>query len=184
MNKLQRTIANIVKVNHAGEYGAIRIYKAQIHIAKLLYPDLLPFLHHTLDHEIEHCQKFKMAMPSRFTRPCYSMSLWSWGGYLLGFTTALMGRNGIMVCTEAVEEAVHHHMNDQLSFLKDKDTELTALIERIKTEELEHLRFAQENVKHNKITRLGYRLIFGATETLIWLSTQGALSRMKSDLSA
>lgn len=174
-----RTIANIVKVNHAGEYGAIRIYKAQIVIARIFCADLVPFLSNTLAHEIEHCRKFREAMPARQTRPCYTMWLWGWGGAVLGFVTGLCGRNGIMVCTEAVEEAVHHHMNDQLVYLSGRDEALRILIDDIKTEELEHLHFAQSRVRHNAFTRMAYRGIYAVTDVLIWLSTQGASSRMK-----
>lgn len=87
-----------------------------------------------------------------------------------------------MVCTEAVEDVVHRHMNEQIDFLSGRDEPLKKLIEDIKAEELEHLYYAQEQVKHNSLTRLGYRLIHLATEVLIWLSTQGASSRMKLDV--
>lgn len=177
-----KDIANIVKVNHAGEYGAIRIYRAQIAAARICCPDLVPFLSQTLAHEIEHCRKFKDAMPARNTRPCYTMWFWSWGGYVLGLVTALTGRNGIMVCTEAVEEAVHHHMDDQLAYLQGRDEELRTIIESIKVEELEHLHYAQAHVRHNTLTRLTYKAIYKATDILIWLSTQGASSRMKQRL--
>jgi 3-demethoxyubiquinol 3-hydroxylase len=97
------TIARIVRVNHAGEYGAIRIYSAQIAIATRLYPDIAPALAEMLEHEKRHCRLFFEAMPARHSRPCRIMSLWSWGGALLGVITALMGRQAIWICTAAVE---------------------------------------------------------------------------------
>jgi 3-demethoxyubiquinol 3-hydroxylase len=74
------TIARIVRVNHAGEYGAIRIYSAQIAIATRLYPDIAPALAEMLEHEKRHCRLFFEAMPARHSRPCRIMSMWSWGG--------------------------------------------------------------------------------------------------------
>jgi ubiquinone biosynthesis monooxygenase Coq7 len=64
------TIARIVRVNHAGEFGAIRIYAAQITVARRLYPDLVPALSEMLGHERIHCAAFFAAMPARNSRPC------------------------------------------------------------------------------------------------------------------
>ena len=108
------TIARIVRVNHAGEYGAIRIYGAQISAARSRFPDMVPVLANMLDHEKQHCAAFFAAMPARGSRPCRVMSLWSLGGWLLGFLTALAGRQAIWICTAAVEAAVHRHLDDQL----------------------------------------------------------------------
>ena len=74
------TIARILKVNHAGEYGAIRIYRAQAFVARRLHGRLLPFLSETLAHEVDHCRRFRAAMSGRGARPCRAMSLWSLGG--------------------------------------------------------------------------------------------------------
>jgi len=77
------TIARILKVNHAGEYGAIRIYRAQLWLARRLYPDVVAFLEETLGHEIEHCAMFRNAMPRLNARPCQIMTLWGNGGLAL-----------------------------------------------------------------------------------------------------
>ena len=122
------TIARIVRVNHAGEYGAIRIYGAQIGVSEHRYPDVTPALAEMLSHEKKHCAAFFAAMPARQSRPCRVMSLWSLGGWLLGFATALMGRQAIWICTAAVEAAVHRHLDDQLAFLADRDRELYDVI--------------------------------------------------------
>jgi 3-demethoxyubiquinol 3-hydroxylase len=110
------------------------------------------------------------------------MWFWSWGGFVLGIATAFMGRNAIMVCTESVENAVHSHMQDQIRFLNGKDENLKNLIEDIMVEEIQHLRFAQDRVKHNVWTSILSSLIHGATEIVIWLSTHGDSARMRSDL--
>ncbi len=178
------TIRRIVKVNHAGEHGAIQIYSAQIAVARRLYPDITPELDEMLAHEISHRAKFFSAMPQRAARPCRIMALWSIGGWLLGFTCALLGRTGIWICTAAVEEAVHRHLDDQLEFLEALDPDLHALIASIRTEELSHLHHAQTRLPH----RLGLSAralmhsIALVTEILIWLSTWGDSSRMKQEL--
>ncbi len=178
----QKTVRRILKVNHAGEYGAIRIYKAQLWLARRFYPDIVPFLQETLGHEINHCTLFYNAMPERQTRPCRVMSLWGNGGYVLGFVTALMGRQAIWLCTSAVEDTVHKHLEDQLRFLAGKDDALVALIESIKAEELHHLDHANEQITSNGVWARVLRFAIAmATEALIALSTWGDSLRMGLD---
>lgn len=173
------TIRRILKVNHAGEYGAIRIYTAQIWLSKRLYADVVPFLEETLGHEIEHCALFRAPMPSRAARPCRIMSLWGNGGYVLGFLTGLMGRQGIWVCTAAVESAVHRHLDDQLAFLKGRDEELGDLILSIQEQELGHLDHAEHNiVRQGPWWRFLRATVSITTDVLIWLSTWGDSTRM------
>lgn len=177
------TIARIVRVNHAGEYGAIRIYGAQISVSSRRYPDVGPALEHMLAHERDHCAAFFAAMPQRNSRPCRVMSLWSWGGWLLGFLTALMGRQAIWICTAAVEAAVHRHLDDQLLFLADRDAELHGIILSIREEELSHLHHAESQIVS---IGGGFRVLQAAignvTDALIWLSTWGDSARMARDL--
>lgn len=143
----QLAIGRILKVNHAGEYGAIWIYRAQLWVARRRYPDIVPFLEETLGHEIEHCALFRNAMPERGAKPCWVLALWGNGGLVLGMVTAaLVGRQGIWICTEAVEATVHRHLDDQLFFLQSRDAELPALISGIQLEELHHLHYASERI--------------------------------------
>jgi ubiquinone biosynthesis monooxygenase Coq7 len=173
------TIKRRVRVNHAGEFGAIRIYSAQILVARGLCPDTMPKLTEMLGHEREHCKLFFAAMPARGSRPCQVMQFWSWGGWLLGFLTALMGRQGVWACTAAVEETVHHHLDDQMFFLRGRDPELHHLIESIRAEELAHLQYAEQNLMQgSRIQPLLHTVIGVATGVLIWLSTWGDSARM------
>jgi ubiquinone biosynthesis monooxygenase Coq7 len=178
----QRTIARILKVNHAGEYGAIRIYGAQLMMARALYPDLVPFLTGTLEHEQSHCRRFRDAMTTRQARPCYAMWCWGIGGSLLGFATAAMGRNAIMACTKAVEQTVHVHLDEQIRFLAGRDGELQALIADIQVEEDAHLDHARRHIRATPLTRAIEAFVNVATGIVIWLSTQGAVTRMVRDL--
>jgi ubiquinone biosynthesis monooxygenase Coq7 len=177
------TIARIVRVNHAGEYGAIRIYRAQIRIARWLFPDIVPTLDGMLQHELRHCTVFYGAMPARKSRPCRVMSLWSIGGSLLGLTTALLGRQTVWICTAAVEAAVHRHLDDQLGFLVDRDSELYDIILDIREEELSHLHHAEAQLEASgAYQRVVRGTISFLTDVLIWLSTWGDSTRMAADL--
>jgi ubiquinone biosynthesis monooxygenase Coq7 len=172
------TITRILKVNHAGEYGAIRIYSAQIFVSSRLHKHLIPFLRDILTHEIRHCRQFHEAMPARLARPCRAMSLWSLGGYLLGLLTALMGENAIMACTKAVEQSVHRHLHDQLRFLKGRDDALHDLIALIQIDEDAHLSWAKARLRPSLAARMLETLVAVATESVIGLSTQGDVGRM------
>lgn len=180
-----RTIRRILKVNHAGEYGAIRIYRAQLWFARHFYPDLVEFLEETLGHEVNHCAMFRNAMYPRSARPCRVMSLWGNGGFVLGAFTALLGSRGIWICTAAVEATVHQHLEHQLSFLVTTDPELHALISDIQQEELMHLTHAEQHMGGSSAwSRLLSACIATATEVLIWLSTWGDSTRMAKEIAA
>jgi len=179
----QLTIARILKVNHAGEYGAIRIYRAQSWVARRIYPELVAFLEETLGHEIQHCTMFREAMPERGARPCRVMSLWGNGGLILGLLTSLLGRQGIWICTAAVESAVHRHLEDQLRFLRDRDESLRSLILSIHSEEVAHLRHAQQRITTRSFWAGSlHACVSACTDAVIWLSTWGDSSKMSRQL--
>lgn len=180
--KDEATVSRILKVNHAGEYGAIRIYAGQRLIARHTQPDLLPFLDEVYSHEVEHCRKFLAAMPERGSRPCRMMWAWGLGGYALGIGTALLGRTAILVCTAAVESTVHAHLADQIRYLDGRDGELKQLIADIQVQELEHLGYAEARLGNWAAYRPLDRFIRLATEAVIWLSTQGDVARMQRAL--
>jgi hypothetical protein len=96
-----------------------------------------------------------------------------------------MGRHGIWICTAAVESAVHRHLEDQLSFLADRDRELHALVLAIQDEELSHLHHAEERIttKGPWSCALG-GFISWSTDVAIWLSTWGDSTRMSRELAA
>ena len=159
-------------------------YSAQIAIARRLWPDVVDDFK-MLGRELEHCAAFRSAMPARHSRPCRVMSLWSWGGRLLGVVTAMAGRRSIWICTAAVEAAVHRHLDDQLYFLKERDAELHQIISAIREEELRHLDHAETQLagavsEHHPVRRL----ISVTTDVLIWLSTWGNSVRMARALQA
>lgn len=180
---LDVTIRRILKVNHAGEFGAVRIYGAQLLVARRLFPDMVPALEEMREDEIDHCRLFREAMPARSAKPCRVMAFWSLGGYLLGLMTSLGGRNMIWICTEAVESTVHRHLEDQLAFLAKRDPELHALIASIQEQELAHLRKAEDSQKRQGLSHALLLPLIGAlTDLMIWLSTWGDSSWMRAEM--
>jgi ubiquinone biosynthesis monooxygenase Coq7 len=173
----------IAKVNHAGEFGAIRIYGAQIAVCRLFAPQLASKLAVLKAHEVEHCRQFAQALADRGGRPCHAMYLWSMGGWILGALSALMGPNQVWACTEAVEDTVHQHMTDQLAFLRQRDPALHDLIEGIRAEEEGHLDLARHEKTHSSLVTRSLELVVrNSVEVVIWLSTWGESSRMRRDL--
>ena len=182
--KLNQTItARILRVNHGGEHGAIRIYRAQIAMARRRCPDLLPFLSETLAHEERHLAAFRTMMPARAAKPCRAMWIWSVGGGLLGLLTGAVGREAVLACTEAVEGTVHGHLDDQLRYLGARDPELAALIRDIQAEEVGHMEWARDNRK-GAGSGVIQAVVAATTEGLIWLSTRGDSLKLARELRA
>ena len=174
-----RTTARILRVNHGGEHADIRIYRGQIAFARLTCPDLLPFLRETLRHEERHLAIFRTLMPARKARPCRLMWLFGMGGAALGWITGLIGRGGVLACTEVVERTVHRHLQDQLQWLDGRDDELAAAIRDIQVEELQHLTFAESRrAPAGAVGRPLDTAIGVATEAVIWLTTRGESVRL------
>jgi len=178
---LPHAVRRILRVDHGGEQGAILIYRMQIAVARWRCPDLLPFLTRTIDHEIGHLAAFRALIDARGYRPCRVMAAWALGGGLLGLLTGLFGRQGILVCTAAVEGVVHGHLDQQITYLDRHDPEVAGVVRAILVEELEHLDFALSQLDRNNVS-LGLlsQMIEAATEGLIWLSTRGDSSRLNA----
>lgn len=181
----QRLIRRILRVNHAGEHGAISIYGAQLKRIGVGNAAIERWLTETLEHERTHRAAFRQAMVPRAAKPCRALAVWGIGGWLLGSVTALLGRTAVMACTAAVERTVHGHLHEQIAFLRLHDADLAALVERIQVEELSHLAYAEANLR--RASRLAWLLsgiIAPATEVLIAISTRGDSIRLRRTLRA
>ncbi|WP_428154426.1 demethoxyubiquinone hydroxylase family protein [Brevundimonas sp.] len=173
--------ARILRVNHGGESGAILIYRAQIVVSKWRAPDLTPFLREALSHELTHQMRFGALMPARQAKPCRMMWIWTVGGGILGLASALLGREAILACTEAVERTVHKHLDEQIAWATTHDPGLATVIRDIQFEELEHLDFAIRERRRAGFLWLD-KLIATATDGLIWISTRGDSARLAIQL--
>lgn len=173
-------LADILRVDHAGETGAVYIYRTQRWVSRWRSPGLRGHLTDLHDDERRHRDIFRAAMTARGIRPCAMLPLWWSGGILLGLITAMLGTRAIHGCTEAVERTVHRHMDDQVAWLDSVDEALAANIALIRDEEVAHLeaaRYAQAPERPLWLALLDAG-VAAATEMLVWLSTYGASSRM------
>ncbi|XP_065898960.1 5-demethoxyubiquinone hydroxylase, mitochondrial-like isoform X2 [Dysidea avara] len=129
----------IIRVDHAGEYGADRIYAGQL--AVLQSTSIGPTIHHMWDQERDHLKVFSKLMVDRRVRPTVLLPIWNVAGYALGVGSALIGKEAAMACTVAVESVIVEHYNNQLRELlhcQPKDSELMEVIKKCRDDEEEH----------------------------------------------
>jgi ubiquinone biosynthesis monooxygenase Coq7 len=139
----RQMLARTIRVDHAGEYGAKRIYQGQLAI--LGKTRHAPVLRHMQEQEQVHLDYFSRQIAARRVRPTALLPLWHVAGFVLGAGTALLGYRAAMACTVAVEEAIDEHYREQTETLGDDETELKASIEKFRAEELEHRDIGLEN---------------------------------------
>lgn len=168
---IQVEVERILRVDHAGEKGAISIYKAQIAVSTFLWPSCVPALKEMLAHEQSHFTTFETELTRRGVRSCHALVLWSLGGLLLGFITALLGPRAIWSCTAAVESTVYKHLQAQIAFLQQYDQAALRAVQAIEQDEKAHLSHALEHggsaVGANRII---WFVVASATSVAIWLS--------------
>jgi len=129
-------IARMIRVDHAGEYGAKHIYAGQI--AVLGRGAKGDILRHMQAQEQVHLDTFSRLVGERRVRPTALLPLWRVAGFALGALTAALGERAAMACTVAVEEAIDEHYSAQSAALGDDEAELRDTIETFRAEELEH----------------------------------------------
>jgi ubiquinone biosynthesis monooxygenase Coq7 len=129
-------LERLVRVDHAGEYGAKRIYQGQL--AVLGKGPKGDILRHMQAQEQHHLDTFTSLIATRRVRPTALLPLWHIAGFALGAATALMGERAAMACTVAVEEAIDAHYQAQTHALGDDEPDLRDTIEEFRAEELEH----------------------------------------------
>ena len=136
-------VARAIRVDHAGEYGAKRIYEGQLAVlGRTKWRDTLE---HMKAQEQVHLDTFTRLIGERRVRPTALLPVWHVAGFALGAATALLGHRGAMACTVAVEEAIDEHYRAQEEELGEDEAELKAHIEKFRAEELEHRDIGLEN---------------------------------------
>lgn len=165
----RQRLERILRVDHAGEYGAKRIYEGQL--AVLGRSPAAPTIRKMADQEQAHLDAFDKLLPERRVRPTLLGPLWHVGGFALGAATALLGEKAAMACTEAVEEVIDGHYAKQIDALGEAEPELRATLAQFRAEEIEHRDTARE---HGAADAPGYealsRGVKAATRLAIWLS--------------
>ena len=162
-------LARMLRVDHAGEFGAQRIYAGQL--AVLGRGKLGPQLRHMAAQEDEHLRHFEELLNARGVRPTALHPLWHLAGFALGAGTALMGERAAMACTVAVEEVIDEHYGRQLEALDGDEGDLKKMIARFRREENEHKDIGRghgaEELAYYPLLRA---LIRAGSKTAIWLS--------------
>ena len=167
--ELAKLAGRILKVDHAGENGAIHIYAAQILVARLTAPQLLPELREFKSHEQRHRDVFAAELQRRGVRRCRSYLFCGLGGWCLGLITGLLGRRAICATTVAVEQVVLRHLEHQMLELRD-DAQAVQAIESIVHEEREHHdRSAVLGARRSSMVAVLTPIVSAATEAVIWL---------------
>ena len=164
----QNIIDEIIRVDHSGEYGAIKIYQGQIlarkHLAKL-YQKQNNIKHHKFlqtlqkmhDSELPHYEFFQNLMHLRKSRPSFMLPFWSISGFIIGYITGIASMDVAMACTVGIEEIIGNHYNEQLTIVKEmmehdgklyNEVLLSSLYQKIEQfmhDELEHLNIGINN---------------------------------------
>lgn len=162
-------VERFIRVNHAGEFGAKRIYEGQLAVLKNTKDAAV--IEHMKDQELHHLETFEKLIVERKVRPTVLHPLWNVAGFALGVGTALLGPKAAMACTVAVEEVIDEHYADQAAQLTGDEGELRETINRFRDEELEHRDTA---IDLGGETTPGYpvlrRTIRAGSKLAIWLS--------------
>ncbi len=167
----EQMVETMIRVDHAGEYGAVRIYEGQL--AVLGDSASGEVIREMADQEREHLENFGRLIAQRRVRPTALTPLWHVAGFALGAATAALGPRAAMACTQAVEEVIDEHYADQAVRLGDDEAELRSLIEAYREDEIRHRDTA---IAHEAEKAPGYEILTGAVKAgsrlAIWLSSR------------
>jgi ubiquinone biosynthesis monooxygenase Coq7 len=146
MTKLNNKVEEFIRVDHAGERGAVKIYEGQLLALNTIVKD--ENLKNTIEemkvHEKEHCQFFENEIKKRNIKPTKFLPLWDLLGVGLGFGSTLLGKKAAMLCTASVEEVIDKHYLDQINQLGPEEKELKKKITKFRMDELHHKNIAYE----------------------------------------
>tara|TARA_B110000438_G_scaffold10825_1_gene10854 strand:- start:648 stop:1223 length:576 start_codon:yes stop_codon:yes gene_type:complete len=148
-------LEEIIRVDHAGEYGATRIYDGQIAVFGK-DTKIGKTIQHMADQEKEHIEKFDELILSERVRPTALLPIWNIAGYALGASTALMGEKAAMACTVAVEKVIGEHYQEQIDLLENDQKKLKSTIKKFAADELEH---HDIGIAHDAESTPGYKIL-------------------------
>jgi len=154
-NTNRQILEEIIRVDHAGEYGATRIYDGQIAIFGK-DSKLGKTIKHMADQEQEHIDKFNELILEYRVRPTALLPIWNIAGFALGASTALLGEKAAMACTVAVEKVIGEHYQEQIDLLEDDQKDLKKTISKFRDDELEH---HDIGIEHDAESAPGYKLM-------------------------
>ena len=142
----KKTLEEIIRVDHAGERGAIKIYEGQLLALKTIKKDeaLKDKIEEMKEQEKEHLEYFEKEIQKRNIKPTIFLPLWDLLGVTLGIGTTLLGPKAAMLCTASVEEVICDHYKDQLDRLGDDEKELKKSIKKFREDEDDHKNIAYD----------------------------------------
>ena len=146
MKKSSNKVEEFIRVDHAGERGAVKIYEGQLLALNTIVKNdsLKKTIEDMKEHEIEHCQFFESEIKKRKIKPTKFLPLWDLLGVGLGFGSTLLGKKAAMLCTASVEEVIDKHYLDQINQLGPEEKELKKKITKFRQDELDHKDIAYE----------------------------------------
>ena len=139
-------VEEFIRVDHAGERGAIKIYEGQLLALNTLVKndDLKKKIEEMQVHEREHCDFFEKEIKKRNINPTKFLPIWDLLGVGLGFGSALIGKKAAMLCTASVEEVIDKHYQNQINQLNADEKELKNKIIKFRDDEIQHKDIAYE----------------------------------------
>ena len=139
-------IEEFIRVDHAGERGAIKIYEGQLLALNTVVKDekLKKKIEEMQLHEREHCNYFENEIKKRSIKPTKFLPLWDLLGVGLGFGSTLLGKKATMLCTASVEEVIDEHYQNQIEQINDDEKGLKNKIVKFRDDELHHKDIAYE----------------------------------------
>ena len=170
----KKLLEEILRVDHAGERGAIKIYEGQLLALKTFKQDenLKKKIEEMKEHEKEHYEFFNKEIQKRNIKPTKLLPLWDLLGVGLGFGTAMLGKKATMLCTASVEEVIGDHYKNQTYELHEDEEELKKNIIKFRDDELSHRDIAYEG----GATKDG---LYGLLDKIIKTSSHIAISISK-----
>ena len=161
----------MIRVDQAGEYGAVRIYQGQLSV--LAGTDAEAPIREMAEQERRHLEGFDALIADRRVRPTLLTPLWHVAGFALGAGAAMLGPKAAMACTQAVEDVIDEHYTNQADQLGDDEANLRAMIEDYRADERAHRDTA---IQEGAEDAPGYEILTGAVKAgsrlAIWLSTR------------
>ena len=146
MKKTNNRVEEFIRVDHAGERGAVKIYEGQLLALNTIVKNdnLKKTIEDMKEHEIEHCQFFEKEIKKRNIKPTKFLPLWDILGVGLGFGSTILGKKAAMLCTASVEEVIDEHYQDQINKLGPEEKNLKTKIIKFREDELHHKDIAYE----------------------------------------
>ena len=170
----KKKIEEFIRVDHAGERGAIKIYEGQLLALNTVFKDekLKKTIEEMKFNEKEHLDFFEKELKKRNIKPTKFLPIWDLLGVGLGFGTTLLGKKAAMLCTASVEEVIDEHYQKQINQIEDDEKQLKKKIIKFKEDELHHKDIAYDEGASkegmysilDKIIKTGSRIAINISE--------------------